>query len=126
MYTLDVASEFAAAHQLAGSAGKCENLHGHNWRVQLTVAGEKLNETGMLVDFSELKRMLNAATGELDHRFLNDLPAFAHDNPTSECLAKHLADTLAPKMPGGVRVKAVTVWESTTCSATYRPQDGPA
>lgn len=119
MYSLAVETTFAASHQLKGYKGKCAKLHGHTWRVRLTVQGDELNQVGMLVDFADLKKNLLESTDRLDHQHLNDLPPFDTINSTSENLARILAEEMAGKLPGGVRVTAVTVWENERCSATY-------
>ncbi len=119
MYVLQVESEFASAHQLREYQGKCENLHGHNWRVLARVQGEQLDATGMLMDFGLLKRHLRCLTEALDHTFLNALPPFDALNPTSENLAKHLCEQLGPLLPSGVTPHSVTVYESPPSSATY-------
>jgi len=119
MFRLEVESDFAAAHQLRAYQGKCENLHGHNWRVKLAVVGGKLDPVGMLVDFGILKEILNDYLSRLDHGFLNDQPPFDKINPTSENLARVLAEAIAGQLPDKVKVEAVTVWESEKCCATY-------
>jgi len=121
LYILEVEDSFSAAHQLREYRGKCENLHGHNWRVRLTVSGAELDRCGMLVDFGDLKRWLREALARYDHVFLNEVAPFEKINPTSENLARELAAELSGKLPGGVLVEAVTVWESERCRATYRP-----
>ena len=119
MFTLEVDAEFAAAHQLRHYRGRCENLHGHNWRVRLAVAGRRLDEAGMLVDFTLLKRWLREELETMDHQFLNEIPPFDAVNPTSENIARLLAERLAPRLPEGVAVAYVRVWESARASATY-------
>lgn len=121
MFQLDVDAEFSAAHQLREYQGQCENLHGHNWKVRLSVGGEVLGSVGMLMDFGDLKRILREELERLDHVFLNETPPFDSINPTSEHLAHYLAGQIAPQLPATVRVLAVRVWESTRCAATYRP-----
>lgn len=121
MYQLEVEDWFSSAHQLRGYKGKCENLHGHNWRVCVCVQGEELDHLGMLMDFGDLKRILHELVTVLDHKFLNELPPFDQINPTSELLAKHLAQQLAERLPANVRVRGVTVWESEKCRASYLP-----
>jgi len=121
MYSLEVETEFAAAHCLRHYRGRCENLHGHNWRVRLAVDGGRLDGVGLLVDFGLLRQWLREETEALDHRFLNELPPFLEDNPTSENLARHLALRVAARLPGGVRVRCVRVWESGQASAAYYP-----
>ena len=119
MYELIIESEFSAAHRLRGYRGACERLHGHNWRVELAVAGEQLNELGLLVDFRELKRILKEAVDRFDHAFLNEIPDFQEQNPTTENLARTIFEQCARKMPQGMRVRSVGVWESSRCGARY-------
>lgn len=121
MYTLEVDSDFAAAHRLREYKGQCENLHGHNWRVRLAVAGPRLDATGLLVDFGLLKGWLREELGRLDHEYLNDVPPFDTINPTSENIARHLAERIGARLPAGVRVQYVRVWESDRASAAYHP-----
>lgn len=119
MYYLQVEDDFASAHQLREYQGKCENLHGHNWRVLVRVKGETLDKTGMLLDFGILKRIVKDSLDRLDHRFLNETPPFDTINPTSENLAKYLYVHLNTLLPDGVSVHEITVWESEKCAATY-------
>ena len=119
MYELVVESEFSAAHRLRGYQGPCENLHGHNWRVEMVVEGENLNDLGMVMDFRELKRVLNETLDDFDHKFLNELPCFAEQNPTTENVARIVFEEFSRKLPVGIRVRNVTVWESTECGARY-------
>src|SRR4030067_2750325 len=120
MYELMVETQFAAAHQLRGYKGKCENLHGHNWSVQVMVSAERLNEIGLGIDFHELKNITNDAISALDHSVLNDIFPFTEINPSSENVAKWLYDTIGKKINGrNVSVSSITVWESETDSATY-------
>jgi len=120
VYELRIESYFASAHQLREYNGKCENLHGHNWKVCLAIRGERLDSCGMLMDFVELKKILKMELDKLDHRFLNDLPAFSIENPTSEYIAKYLFEAVKLYMPTHIDVASVTVWESESCSATYQ------
>ena len=122
MYYLQVESDFASAHQLREYQGKCENLHGHNWRVLARVRGEKLDALGMLMDFGILKKHVRQLTEDLDHKFLNETPPFDAINPTSENLAKYLYDELNALLPPGVSSYEITVWESSTSAATYRQE----
>ena len=121
MYELTLQTVFAAAHRLRHYKGKCENLHGHNWRVEVRVAGEELDETGLLLDFGELKALVEEVVGRLDHSYLNELEPFQQANPTTECISRHIAEELAGRLPGGVSVRGVTCWESDRCGATYVP-----
>jgi 6-pyruvoyltetrahydropterin/6-carboxytetrahydropterin synthase len=120
MYELMVESKFAAAHQLRGYKGKCENLHGHNWRVTVAVTAERLNEQGLAIDFLDLKKALRDVLDQLEHTFLNDIFPFTQINPSSENLAKWIYDTLAKKLnDDNIEVASVTVWESDSASASY-------
>ncbi len=121
MYKLMIETSFASAHQLRGYKGKCENLHGHNWKVQAYVTAEKLNDIGIAIDFHDLKKITNEIVLQLDHKFLNNIPPFTEKNPSSENIAKWIFDSLKEKLAGykNVEVSAVTVWESETASATY-------
>lgn len=121
MFEVAVEYSFSAGHALRNYKGKCENVHGHNYRVRVTVEGEKLNGAGLLVDFAELKAGIRSIADNLDHRFLNDVEPFDRLNPSAENIAKHLADGLGAKLATqGVRLQSVTVWETDTSSATYR------
>ena len=120
MFELSVEVSFAAAHQLRGYQGKCENMHGHNWRVQVTVIAQELNNIDIAIDFHDLKRLAREVIAPLDHAYLNDLFPFTEKNPSSENIAKWIFDSMKKKiMDENVRVSAVTVWESDTASATY-------
>ena len=119
MFFLQVEDAFASAHQLRGYKGKCENLHGHNWRVRVKVKGKTLDPLGMLVDFGILKGMVKSCMDRLDHRFLNETPPFDAMNPTSENLAKYLFAEVNALLPEGVSVHKTTVWESEKCAASY-------
>lgn len=120
MYELTVEVSFAAAHQLRGYRGNCENIHGHNWRVQINVLFERLNEIEIGMDFRELKKIAREVVAPLDHVLLNDVFPFTEKNPSSENIAKWIFDSMKKKLNNGVvRVAAVTVWESDTASASY-------
>jgi 6-pyruvoyltetrahydropterin/6-carboxytetrahydropterin synthase len=121
MYELKIVSQFAAAHQLREFEGGCENLHGHNWKVEVCVTGDRLAENGLLIDFRIIKEATHKALDGLDHKFLNDLEAFHRENPSSENIARHVFRFLSAELnQKGVRVSKVTAWESDTACATYR------
>jgi 6-pyruvoyltetrahydropterin/6-carboxytetrahydropterin synthase len=123
MYEVSVESHFSAAHSLREYGGKCESLHGHNWKVQVRLRSERLNNLGMVVDFQELKGMLKEVLKELDHKLLNDLDYFKETNPTSENIAKYIFDRLNKPQPGlKAEIKGVTVWETENSSATFYKQ----
>ena len=120
MYELKVVSRFAAAHQLKMVAEKCENLHGHNWRVEVYIAGKELNNAGVLMDFGEIKNHLKEIIDSLDHKFLNELRFLGNGNPSSENIARYIAETMQAKISGpGIDVSRVGVWESDDSCATY-------
>ncbi len=123
MFEVTVEQEFASAHALRNYKGACENVHGHNWKAQAVIEGEKLDQAGMLVDFLDVKRMLEAIIAPLDHRFLNEVPPFDVRNPSAENLAEHFYEKLRENLQDipGVRVKEVRIWETGIQSATYRP-----
>ena len=122
MFELKIVTHFAAAHQLTMVAKKCENLHGHNWKVEVMVSGEKLNDAGVLIDFGELKTHVRKIIKELDHKFLNDLECL-DVAPSSENIAVHIAENLQKQLAGtGVRVSRITAWESENAGATYIPE----
>jgi 6-pyruvoyltetrahydropterin/6-carboxytetrahydropterin synthase len=116
MYELMVEDTFDAAHALRGYEGSCENLHGHTWRVQIFLKGNKLNKIGLFEDFRTIKLQLKLALKAYDHKPINDIPPFDKRNPTSE----NLAETLFKLMKKNFRsLNKVTVWESPTTNATY-------
>jgi 6-pyruvoyltetrahydropterin/6-carboxytetrahydropterin synthase len=126
MFEVSVELTFAAGHALRGYKGKCENVHGHNYRVAVKVEGERLNSIGLLVDFVEIKRILRNAIEYLDHRFLNDLPPFTELNPTAENMARYFYEEMVKGLAAGsaevpARVREVVVWETDTSAAAYRP-----
>lgn len=116
MYSVRVESHFSAAHNLRGYKGNCEELHGHNWKVEVNIAQENLDSLGMVIDFTHVKASLKAILGELDHKYVNEHPYFKEVNPTSENIAKFLYVRLKKEFPG---VASVTVWESEKTAATY-------
>jgi 6-pyruvoyltetrahydropterin/6-carboxytetrahydropterin synthase len=120
-YSLKVQGTFSSAHNLRGYKGKCEDLHGHNWLVEITVKSSQLDNIGMVLDFKYLKKKLNACLEKMDHKYLNRIPYFSAAggkkvNPTSENIAKYIYDQLKPSIP---LLNCVTVWENSTSSASY-------
>ncbi|MBN1913263.1 MAG: 6-carboxytetrahydropterin synthase QueD [Candidatus Omnitrophica bacterium] len=116
MYSVRIEGDFSSAHNLRGYKGKCEDLHGHNWKVGVVVRKPKTDKTGMVMDFKLLKARLNAILDTLDHKHLNKIAYFKKVNPTSENIAKYLYDRMRARK---VDVYSVTVWESDSSSATY-------
>ncbi len=120
MYELKILDHFAAAHQLRGFQGACEHLHGHNWRIEVYVRGDALNQEGMLVDFRAVKEAAKRILDKLDHTFLNDLDAFKTMNPSSENIARHIFEALCRELDDErVKVSKVTAWESDSACASY-------
>ena len=123
MFEVTVEQTFAAGHALRNYRGKCENVHGHNYRVRVTVAGERLDNIGLLVDFVEVNRLIAGVVEYLDHQFINDLPPFDQLNPSAENLAKYFYDRISAGLNSGVdaRLCQVQIFETDTSSAVYRP-----
>jgi 6-pyruvoyltetrahydropterin/6-carboxytetrahydropterin synthase len=122
MFEVSVEQTFASAHALRNYRGGCENVHGHNFRVLISVQGEHLDETGLLVDFLELKSLIAGVVDRLDHQFLNELSPFDEINPSAENIAKYFYDRISAGLSNaGVRIAEVRIWETDTSSAMYRP-----
>jgi len=123
MFHVTVEDTFAAGHYLRNYRGKCENPHGHNYKVRVTLYGEELDRAGLLLDFKDLKDVMRDTVNRLDHQMINDLEPFTVLNPSAENLAKYFYDETQAKLRsatnGRVRVKDVTVWETDTTTATY-------
>jgi len=121
MFELTVKGGFSAAHSLREYEGPCERLHGHNYKLDVVLCGEQLNELGLLIDFKVVKAALAEVLGPLDHQVLNEVEPFDSLNPTAENIARHVYQELSERMPQGVCVKSITAWESDGCGATYLP-----
>lgn len=121
-YEIQVEREFSASHQLRMYDGSLEPLHGHNWRVRVTVGAGQLDAIGVVMDFHELQRQLDAVVGRMHNTHLNDLPAFVQRNPSTELVAVTIAEAITP--PQDVRLVEVKVWETSDCAAIYRPPEG--
>ncbi|MFH1825893.1 MAG: 6-carboxytetrahydropterin synthase QueD [bacterium] len=115
MYELMVEDTFDSAHALRGYDGPCENLHGHTWKVQVFLRGDKLNNIGIMADFRDIKKALKDVLAKFDHQNLNDLPEFKDQNPSSENLARIISQSLNLSIPPS----KITVWESPTSCASY-------
>lgn len=124
LYEIKIITDFAAAHQLRNFRGKCENLHGHNWKVEVFIRGHHLDESGVLVDFGEVKQVTRSLLAELDHRYLNDLPFFRDRNPSSENIAHYLFELLSEHFnKEGRWLYRVSAWESADACATVMESD---
>ena len=123
MYEISAFGHFDAAHFLRGYQGKCANIHGHRWKVELTLQGSVLNEIGILIDFMDVKTMLKEVLDVFDHKMINDVAPFDKLNPTAENIAcfiyGQMTDRLLGQTDAGIRIAKVTVWESEAASATY-------
>ncbi len=118
-WELMVTGRFAAAHSLRNFKGRCEALHGHNWRVEVVVRGENLDQAGLVMDFGELKALMRQVLDGLDHRYLNEVPPFDRLNPSSELIARYIYQEIARRLPPGVEMARVSAWESEDSRATY-------
>ena len=124
MFQVTVDESFSSGHALRGYKGKCENVHGHNYKVRVTLEGPELDSIGLLYDFIHLKRAIRDVTNGVDHKFLNDQAPFDVINPSAENLAKYFYDETTRRMnsvPDGARITSITIWETDTTSATYWP-----
>ena len=124
MFEVCVEESFAAGHALRGYKGKCENVHGHNYKVRVTLEGPELDAVGLLVDFVHVKQAIRAVIAAVDHKFLNDFAPFDTVNPSAENIAKYFYEETSKQMrtaPNGARITCITVWETDTTAATYRP-----
>ena len=123
MFEVTVEDTFAAGHYLRNYKGKCENPHGHNYKIRVTLAGTELDSTGLLLDFKLLKQVLRPVSERIDHRMLNELEPFTVLNPSAENIARYFYDLtnqqLTAMTEGRVRVKDATIWETDSCTATY-------
>ena len=122
MFEVNVQSTFSSGHALRGYRGKCENQHGHNYQVRVTLAGEQLDECGMLIDFKTISSMVNKVIEQLDHQNLNDLPAFQAVNPSAENLASFIYHGLQSQLKEQsipATLRRVTLWETDRNSVEY-------
>jgi 6-pyruvoyltetrahydropterin/6-carboxytetrahydropterin synthase len=116
MYSIKVEAYFSAAHNLRAYKGRCEELHGHNWKVEIEILSQNLDKAGMVLDFQFLKKELHKVVDKLDHKYLNNIAYFKKNNPTSELIAKYIYDNLKVRV---APLMSVRVWESDNSSATY-------
>jgi len=124
MFEVSVEQVFAAGHALRNYKGKCENIHGHNWRVQVVIEGERLDDTGLLVDFIDVKDLMGSVIARLDHQFLNEVAPFDVTNPSAENIAEYFYQEMRAGLAGTpvpVKIREVKIWETDIQSATYRP-----
>jgi 6-pyruvoyltetrahydropterin/6-carboxytetrahydropterin synthase len=120
MFELKIITQFAAAHRLRNFQGKCEQLHGHNWKVEVFVLADQLDSAGLVRDFGEIKTTTQEILNGLDHHYLNELTPFQEENPSSEHIARYLFRQLSRLLNDErAKVSKVSVWESDTSCATY-------
>jgi 6-pyruvoyltetrahydropterin/6-carboxytetrahydropterin synthase len=123
MFEVTVEDSFAAGHYLRNYRGKCENPHGHNYKVRVTLAGKELDKAGLLLDFKDLRHVMKPVIDRLDHQMINEIEPFTNLNPSAENLAKYFYDETNSRLHsstnGRVRVKTVTIFETDTTTATY-------
>ncbi len=120
VYTLKVLADFGSAHSLRDYPGDCARLHGHNWKVEVEVLSRSLNELGIAIDFKRIKQVARDICGELDHRYLNEIPPFDKINPTAENIAAYLYGRIGEKINSeSVQVAAITLWETDNASVRY-------
>lgn len=120
MFEISVEKTIACAHRLFDYDGPCESLHGHNYRVQVTYAGNELDRFGMLVDFGDIKKVFHAVLDTLDHTYLNDLPPFRDVSPSAENIAAYIFHQMEGKTFERASILSVSVWETPTQVATYK------
>ncbi len=121
MYKIKVISNFSAAHSLRGYKGKCESLHGHNWKVEAIISAKELNGLGMVMDFGDLKKMLGETLEKLDHKYINKLEYFTKINPSSEEITKYIFNELKPLiLENKCNLEEIRVWETEGSCAIYK------
>lgn len=122
MYEVTIIKSFSAAHLLADIGGKCEELHGHNFKVEITASAEKLDSNGLLIDFRLLKKHLGDILEDIDHKYLNALTSFSGINPSAENIARYIFEKMEEKVKSsGVNMVRVKIWESENAAVTYLP-----
>jgi 6-pyruvoyltetrahydropterin/6-carboxytetrahydropterin synthase len=120
MYEVTIIKSFSAAHMLAAIGGKCEELHGHNFKAEVTIAAKDLNSSGIIIDFRYVKKWLQEILDTLDHKHLNEIPFFTEMNPSSENIAEYIFREMKLKaQQAEVKVARVKVWESESAAVTY-------
>ena len=120
MFVLKIVTDFASAHSLRDYPGDCSRLHGHNWQVEVMVSSQVLDESGIAIDFREIKRQAKVVVKRLDHQYLNEIKPFDVLNPTAENIVKYLFDEIGVLINNkDVIVKEVTIWETPRSAVTY-------
>ena len=120
MFVLKIVTDFASAHSLRNYPGNCSRLHGHNWQVEVSVESDVLDDTGIAIDFREIKQQTKAVVKRLDHQYLNEIPPFDVLNPTAENIAKYFYEAVGQRInTQNVRLSNVIIWETPRASVTY-------
>ncbi|MBS82919.1 MAG: 6-carboxytetrahydropterin synthase QueD [Gammaproteobacteria bacterium] len=120
MYTLTIHTEFSSAHILHGHTGNCKRMHGHNWKVEVEVSGNKLDNIGMVIDFKDMKKSTNEIAKRLDHQYLNELEPFKTKNPTAENISEYFFVELSKIFNNNnTKIKSVKLWETDRAAVTY-------
>jgi 6-pyruvoyltetrahydropterin/6-carboxytetrahydropterin synthase len=121
MFTVFKDYNFSAAHAIRGHTRGCQNLHGHNYRVRVHVAAAELDALGMVIDFADLKAIIDEVVGRFDHAVINELAPFTERNTTAELLAQFVFDEVASRLPAGRLARRVEIWETPNSCAIYEP-----
>ena len=120
MFVLKIVTDFASAHSLRDYPGDCARLHGHNWQVEVSVCSQVLDDSGIAIDFREIKKQTKLVVKRLDHQYLNEIKPFDVLNPTAENIAKYFFDEIALLIANkDVKVKEVMIWETPRSAVTY-------
>jgi len=120
MFVLKIVTDFASAHSLRDYPGDCSRLHGHNWQVEVMVSSQVLDESGIAIDFREIKKQTKAVVKRLDHQYLNEIKPFDVLNPTAENIAKYFFDEICILINDeNIKVKEVLIWETPRSAVTY-------
>lgn len=120
MYELTIQTYFSAAHNLRGYEGECEKLHGHNWKAEVYIQAKNLDNIGLAIDFKTLKKETEKIIKNLDHKYLNEIPPFDKENPSSENIARIIFEKLSNALNNeNIKISKVTVWESEMAAAAY-------
>jgi len=120
MYEVEIVTSFSAAHRLREYQGKCEHLHGHNYRIHIAARADRPGQGGMIIDFVDLKKAASGVLERLDHTFLNDIPPFVETEPSAENIAAFIFTQVAEQLADKAHLlHSVSVWESEHSRATY-------
>jgi 6-pyruvoyltetrahydropterin/6-carboxytetrahydropterin synthase len=119
MYTLTVSSRFSAAHHLINYPGPCQRIHGHNYRVKISITATRLDDMGMVMDLMDLQSLLDKCVGQFDHQYLNKIPPFDALNPTSENFSRYIFEWIEQKLPEHITLKTVEFFETEDYSVKY-------